>query len=1067
MDNVNNYSENLNKKLEEGFKKESKSVFGFFIRNYRVTYLIIAMIFAMGLYSLFSLPREAEPEVKVPYAVVNTLYLGASPTDVEDLVTNKIEDKINNLENLTKYTSSSSLGLSSVFVEFNAEADLKESFRKLREAVDEVKSELPAEAEDPVVTEIRMSDYPIVTYSLVGNYSDGELKNFADDLSQELEGIKDVSKVNVIGGVVREFQIIVDQTKLANFNISLPQVVSAISGNNFNLPAGDIEIDGFKYNVRVEGRIEEGYDLNNLVIATYQDSPVFLSDIALVKDGYKEKTSQSRIGFPGEAPKNAISLQLYKKVGGNILNIVSDSQAVIDNAFNDSLLPADLIVEKTNDNSVYIKDDINTLGKSALQTFILIALILLLILSLRGAIITALSVPIAFLMSFFFLNIQDMTLNSMVLFSLVLSLGLMVDNSIVIIEGINEYVERHKKSIYKATILSVWNFKWPIIAGTLTTVSAFIPMLLVSGILGEYMSIIPKTITVTLLSSLFVALVIIPTLTHRLIKLKKQGGANRSKKRHIVIESLMQKAYKAYRENLYPILINKKKRIVVVTVSWLLFLAAVSVPAIGLMKIEMFPKVDFDYLYINMELPAGANLEQTNQTAEQVEEYVKNIPELSNYIVGLGFLASSYEGETNSSALHNGNIVVNLVDASKRDRNSYEIAESLRNEIKGIQGAKVTVVEMAAGPPSGAPIEVRIFGDNIADSSLAANKISSILNNIKGVVNVNDSLEDSTGEFTFSLDRQKINYYGLNVMTVASTIRNAIYGTTASSVTIDNEDVDIVVKYDQDTFNNVNDLESILIFTPSGESIQLKQVADLKLEPSLLSINHRDGENIVTVTASLEEGASLQNVLNEFDTNLAQNVLPAGVDIKVGGETEDIQKSFNDLFESMIVAVLLILFILVLQFNSFKQPLIILFSFPLSIIGVIIGLKLLGQPFSITVFIGIVSLAGIVVNDAIVLIDKINKNIKNGMEFFESIIDGGISRMQPIILTSITTIAGVAPLIYANEMWKGLSLTVIFGLAFSTVLNLSIIPVLYAMMCHKRYKKENKDNINSFLDEVK
>lgn len=1049
MNNPNNYSENLEHNLDEGFKKESKSAFGFFIKNYRVTYLIIAMIVVVGFFSLFSLPREADPEVKVPYIMVNTVYLGASPVDVEDLVTNKIEEKINNLDNLTKYTSSSNLGFSSIFVEFNAEADLDESFKKLREAVDEAQPQLPQEAEDPVVTEIRMSDFPIVTYSLVGDYDDGELKSLADDLKGELEDIRDVSKVEIIGGVVREFQVIVDQTKLANFKISLPQVVAAISNNNFNFPAGNIEVDEFKYNVRIQGKIDKGYDLNNLVVTTYQGSPVFLSDIALVKDAYQEKTSQSRIGFPGEDSRNAISIQIYKKVGGNILNIVDDAQSTIDSAFDSGLLPLDLTAEKTNDNSVYIKDDINTLGKSAVQTFILIALILLLILSWKGAIITALSVPLAFLMSFFFLKTQGMTLNSMVLFSLVLSLGLMVDNSIVIIEGINDYVEKQGKSIYRSALLSVWNFKWPIIAGTLTTVSAFVPMLLVSGIMGEYLSIIPKTISVTLLSSLFVALIIIPTLTYKLIKLKK-GTVNRSKRRHVVISKFMAGLQVKYREKLAPILINRKKRIIVITVSWLLFLVALAIPASGLMKIEMFPKVDFDYFFINIELPVGSNLEQTNRVAKEVETSVKNIPEMSNYIIGLGSLASSYQGGGSSSALHNANVVVNLINKDERERSSYDIAESIRAEVENIQGSKVTVVEMEAGPPSGAPIEVRILGNDISATSLVAEKAIDILDNIDGVINIDDSLDDSTGEFTFSLDRQKINYYGLNVMTVASTIRAAIYGTKASAINIDDEDVDIVVQYDRTAFKDVNDLESILLFTPTGENIQLKQIADLKLEPALLSINHRDGENIVTVTASIEDSVDLKTVLKEFDNNLSLLDMPEGVSVNVGGETEDIEQSFTDLFQSMIVAVLLIFFILVLQFNSFKQPFIILFSFPLSIIGVIIGLNLLGQAFSITVFIGVVALAGIVVNDAIVLIDKINKNIKNGMEFFEAIIDGGVSRMQPIILTSVTTIAGVIPLIYANEMWKGLSLTVIFGLIFSTFLNLTIIPILYAMMCRRK-----------------
>jgi HAE1 family hydrophobic/amphiphilic exporter-1 len=801
--------------------------------------------------------------------------------------------------------------------------------------------------------------------------------------------------------------------------------------------------------VRIKGKITQASDLNTLVIATYNDSPVFLEDVATIKDTYKEKATESRIAYPGEEPKNTISLQIYKKVGGNILNIVDNSEKAISSLQTNNILPSTIKIEKTNDNSKYIKDDLNILGGSAIQTFILIALILLVILSLRGAVITALAVPIAFLMSFIFLMLQDMTINSMVLFSLVLSLGLMVDNAIVVIEGINEYVVKHKRSVYEAAILSVWNFKAAITSGTLTTVAAFFPMLLVSGIMGEYISIVPKTLIVTLLSSLFVALIIIPTLVTKFLKIKTDNnGGGRNKKRHQVINKQMSKLGVRYRKLLNNILPYKKKRRTIIISAWILFILAIAIPVSGLMHIQMLPKIDFEYFYVNIKLPTGSSLDKTKQITTKVENEVATIPELKNYVTSIGSEISSMM-ITSSDSRNKSTITVNIEAKENRDRTSFAIAESLRQELKNIQGAEVTVNEMSAGPPSGAPIEVRIFSDNSKTLSTYSEKIMKYLENVDGAINIETSLSDATGEFVFSINRQKANYYSLNTTAIASTVRNAISGTTASSVNLNDEDIDIVVKYAQEDFTNIDDIKNLLIINQKGEEIPLKQVADLNLEPSLLAIEHKEGKQIATVTAELKKGADLQEITKNFEKELETYNLPDNSSIEIGGENEAIQESYMELFYSMIIAIFLIGAILILQFNSFKQPLIILFALPLAIIGVIFGLFAIGQAFSIAVFIGIIALAGIVVNDAIVLIDRINKNIKDGLEFSEAIIEGGVARMQPILITSITTIAGITPLIYANELWRGLSLAIIFGLIFSTVLNLVIVPILYTSLCKK------------------
>ncbi|MFH1427390.1 MAG: efflux RND transporter permease subunit [Patescibacteria group bacterium] len=1047
---LNNYKKNIDDLLTKGLKKESRSMAGFFIRNFRFTYLIILAILVLGAFSLFSLPREADPEVKIPIAVVTTIFPGATPTDTEELITNKIEEKIKNLDDLKRYTSSSGQGVSSVVIEFAAEADLKDSYQKLRDEVSKAKPSLPPEAEDPIVTEIRISDMPIVTYSIVcqeDGREDCQIRDFVDRIQTALEGIADVSKVEIVGEEEREFQILASQTKLASYNISLGQIISAIARTNYNLPAGNIDIDGFNYSVRVKGKFKEISNLEEMVVTTFNNTPIYLKDIALVRDGFKERKTESRIGLPGQLTKDTISFQVYKKTGGNIINIVEAADLTV-KKLKEKNLPKFLTIIKTNDNSWFIKDTLNTLGRSGLQTMVLIILLLFLVLGLRGAIITGVSVPIAFLIAFIFLYTNDQTLNSIVLYSLVISLGLMVDNSIIIMEGINEYITYHNKTPLEAALLSVWNFKWAITAGTLTTVAAFAPMLLVSGILGEFFSYIPKTISATLISSLFVALVIIPTLSSRFIKTKANGlqvGGQDKKiihKRHKRFAGYINKIKKVYVRLMWSLLPNKKRRRLFMATAWILFILAVAIPATGMMKIEMFPPIDFDTFWITIEMPVGTTLENTKAKAAEVEEIVADIPELKSYVTSLGSLFS-FDMGGGSSGAHVATIAVNIVDRSERDRKSYVIANECRKKVEATQGAIVKLEEGSAGPPTGAPIEVRIYGPETQELTIISTQIVNFLEDIEGTLNINDSLEEATGEFTFVIDKQQANYYGLDIITIASTLRNAIYGAKASAVTIGGEDIDITVKYDKDKFISVRDLENILIFTPKGENIALRQIAELSLEPSLLAINHRDGEEIVTVSAQKEDKANLAVILEELEKKINALNLPSGYRIEVGGEIEDIEQSYRELFLSMIVAVILIAFILVLQFNSFRQPFIILTTLPLAIIGVIIGLNILRMPFSFPAFLGIISLGGIAVNDAIVLVDRINKNCQAGMERVEAIIEAGQARMQPIFLTSLTTIAGIFPLLWASELWRPFSITLIFGLTFSTALVLVVVPILY------------------------
>lgn len=1048
--------ESIEQDIEKGLEETRHSLAGFFVRKFRLTYLLLLVIILIGAYAITTLPKEAEPEVRVPFAVVTVAYPGANPTDVEELVVDKLEEKIKDLDNLKTYRGSAGMGVASVFVEFTAEADIDRSIDDLEAAVDEATPNLPEAANDPIVTEISFNDIPIVTYSLVGNYSDQEMKRYADRLQTAFEGMKDISKAPIIGGIEREYQILVRQPALATFNLSIGQVIQAISQSNINMPAGDIDINGYSYTVRVQGKFQDIEDINTVIVAYSEGAPIYIGDVAEILDTTKDTKSISTIGIGNGQPQNTVSIQIFKKTGGNILNIAEHAEKTIAELFESGDIPEDIDVVKTNDNSVYIKEDITRLGTSGIQTMFLIVLILFAVLGIRGALITGFSVPIAFLMAFMFIMWQGMTINSMVLFSLVLSLGLMVDNSIIVMEGINEYMHRYGKSPRDAALLSIWNYKWSIISGTMTTVAAFLPMLLVSGIMGEYMGILPKTITATLISSLFVALIIIPALCAKFYKDPEKQLEEKKHKTHrsAKLRHFIEKIQVTYVSFLRDVLPNKKKRRRAISIAIGLMVLTILLPITGIMKVNMFPAVDIDYFAVNIELPTGSTLEKTHEVTQEAEAIIRQIPELDNYVSSVGSGFSAFAGESAASGSHVASIVVNLVDGKERNRQSYEIADSIRPQLEAITSGTVRVEELTAGPPTGAPFEVRVFGDDLGTLTTLTEEIRTIAEQIPGLINVEDTIDESSGEFTFTIDRERVTYYGLNVGTVSQSIRQAIYGADATNVTVHGEDIDVTVKYDENSLQDANDLGNIVLLSPTVGQVPIRQVATLSLEPSVYQISHLDGEKVLRVRASTDTGADLRKITTEFNKRQKEQIeLPEGYRIEVGGQTEDIQQSFTEIFLSFFVSLFLIILILVLQFDSFKKPFVIIFSLPLAIVGAFFGLTILGLDFSLPAFIGIVSLTGIVVNDAIVLIDRINKNLERNMDFFDGVIEAGVARTEPIFLTSITTIAGVFPLALSEAMWAGLGFSIIFGLLFSTVLVLVFIPIVFTSLMKKDYDK--------------
>jgi multidrug efflux pump subunit AcrB len=1063
----------MNPQEHRDIESAANSFWGFFVTNWRVTILTILILIIGGFGSLLSLPLESDPEVKIPIAVVSTVYPGASPADIEKLVTDRIEEKLKNLENLDKLTSSSSEGVSSVTVEFDASANLTESLRNLRDEVDNIKADLPEDANDPMVIEISVSDNPIVTVSLLANLPPAEMKIYGEDLQDILEGVSGVSEVLLSGLENEEMQVLVNIQKLEGFGISLNSVVNAIAANHIDFPIGSIRTNEFYYQASLKAQFDTAEELLALPIASRSNQNIYLRDVATVREAFAATTTDARVYQPSEkAYYDSITLQVKKKTGANITNTVDRVKTAVE-AYQKKTLPPQAEVLITNDWSKYVKDDINTLGTSGIQTVLIIFVVLFIALGVKEALMVGLTIPLIFLLTFIGLSLAGETINSLVLFALVLSLGLLVDTSIVMMEGIHEAVKQKGLSGREAALLAINTYKTPLISGTLTTVAVFIPMMMMTGIMGEYIKHIPITIAITLFSSLFVAIMILSAIAARVFR---SYHATDKKDKEPILNKILVPIRVKYLRQLEALFSSKRKRVTLILSLVVTFLVAMTFPFVGILKVEMFPSVDFDFFSVDIKLPTGATLQETAKVVESVEKMVEDLPELTNFVTILGSASSLNPlGGGGSSGGNRAQITVNLTDMNTRNIKSYVLADQIRAKVNQITEAEVTVQELDAGPPSGAPIEVRVLGDDVNKLEAFSIIVMQELAQIPGTRDITNDAEHGTGEFHFTLKRDRLNYYGVTAAGVAADLRAAVFGNNSVKILRNGKETPVVVSLDfrnevckndkntqllelrdkvticRNNPENISQIKNLMLTTPRG-LVPVSELADVEIFPAITTIRHRDTATVVNVKSYTKDDALPTEITAELQKRIAENVAtPEGIRLDFGGETEDITESFQSLFNAMIIGVFLIVLILVLQFNSFRQPLIIMFTLPLALIGVFFGLALMGRNFSFPGFIGIVALCGVVVNDAIVLIDGINQNIRKfKMEPKAAIIKAGGDRLQPVILTTVTTVAGVIPLAFANEMWGDLAWTIAFGITFATILTLFMVPILYAALENKK-----------------
>ena len=1099
-----------------------KSWLNFFVVNFRVVILMIMLISAWGIYSFMKLPRESNPEVKIPIAVVITTYPGVGPTDMEELVTKKVEAGISGISGIDRISSNSSNSLSSVTVEFGAKEDLDDSLRKLRDQVNSLKNDLPEDANDPIVQEISFDDQPILTLALTGPYDGLTLRKYADDIKDELEKIPGAREVNVSGGDEREFEVAYDPQKLTFYSISPDQANQIIAATNLAFPSGTFKGKEYNYPVRTDARFFDAKKLANIpIFHTDQGAIVYLRDIADIKEKSIERSVLSRFSIEGHEPQEAVTISVVKKTGGSILNVVDESTKVLDTEV--SKLEG-VKYDKIVDMAKYIRMDFDQLTHDFILTLILVFAILFLIVGLKEALVAGLAIPLVFFTSFGVMLSTGLTLNFLSIFSLILSLGLLVDDAIVVVSATKQYLRTGKFTPEEAVLLVLNDFKVVLTTTTLTTVWAFLPLISASGIIGEFIKSIPITVSVTLIASLLIALMINHPLaavlerirlTRNLLfaymaglfgiavilalqgkilyyilaiipfaiaiymgrwyrakgkeklllnearvaeewkddelikgKLRRAGedhaGKNLWKRlQHGIIN--FNAVLPVYEKYLKKALVTKKRRWQVMGATFGLFVIACLLPATGIVPMEFFPASDQEFIYINFRAPTGLVLAKTNDIISNVENKLLSVPEIDNFstIVGQQGAGGDFAIGLSSSS-HLGSITITLSDPDERKRTSYDIAEVLRKEFEPINEAEVTVSTPSGGPPAGSAFEARVVGDDLQTLDKIANDLKPVLASISGVVNADVSLKDSPAEYTFSLDPARLELYNLNAAYVGSVLRMAISGNEVTKIIRDGKEIKIMARFNKDRLPTLESVQNIQILNLRKQPVFLKDVAKIELKPSVDSISRIDQKRVVLLSADAAGKARPAAILTEFQSKVKDDYkLPAGYSITYGGENEENAESVMSIMRAMVVAGLLIISTLIIQFNSFKKATIVLIAIPLALIGVFFGLAIMRINLSFPGLIGILALFGIVVKNSIILIDKINLNLKSNIPFVDSVIDAGKSRLEAIFITSICTIIGIIPITLSNEMWMGLGTAIIFGLMLSSFMTLFMVPVLF------------------------
>lgn len=1032
-----------------------------FAIQHRTTVIILILFIAiMGTMAYFTIPRESSPDITFPFIGVFSNYQGTSPSDMESLVTRPLEQKLKAITDIKEMTSVSKEGASQIFMEFNPDVDTDTALQKVRDKVSQARSELPSDIDDPSVTEFSSSDWPIMLVVVSGDVGLVQLKKVAEEMKDEIEGVYGVLDAKLLGGLEREIRVEFDQDRLSSYGLTLSNVVQTVQNNNKNVPAGTLDIGEARYMMKAPGEFQSPDEINNLVVAVRNKQPIYINDIAEIRDTFADRTSYSRLNRV-----ESVSIEVTKRAGENILRIAKDIKAIV--ARYQETLPDQITVTVTSDASKDVHIMVADLENNMASGMILVLLVIFASMGFRNATLVGLSLPLSMLLAFFVLQMFGITMNFIVLFSLILASGMLVDNAIVIIDNIYRHHTVERKPLVQAAMEATAEVAWPVISSTVTTVVAFLPLLYWPGMMGEFMGYLPKTVIITLLASLFVSLIINPALASIFIKKSKRD------------EKIMEREN---REQFGPIIRLYRKALGFTLNYRILFLALffgslfafIYIYQKSGLGVTLFPDSEPTRMTVKVTTPEGTNVTQTNNFAVQAEAIVAqygNIQYVTTSVGGDGPNTARLEIEMVDRELRKDAGQPGTDDGKIYFRNSNQTMEAMREELAAkIVGAEVVVSKQDMGPPTGAPVNVEVHGSDFAVMSKISETLQDKIRNIPGVVDLRDDYEAGLPEIQVKIDKERAALLGLDVSLVGYVIKAAAQGVKIGTYREGDDEFDIIARLPEEQRQNIQNIMRLRIPSYTGEQIPLTSVATVKTTSGLSAIRHIEQKRVISVSSNVAQGFNAQQVLAEVRKIAAGMELPAGYSLEYTGENKEMQETQVFLTRAFLIALLLIAMVLVLQFDSILAPFIVMTSVILSLIGVFMSLVVLQSPFVLVMTgIGVICLAGVVVNNAIVLIDYMNVLRKQGKEFIEAVLLAGSTRFRPVMLTAVTTVLGLLPMAFGisldvhtwkivsgsdmSQYWIALSTAVIFGLGVATLLTLFVVPCLYSLFFYRKPKE--------------
>ncbi|MBX7043567.1 MAG: efflux RND transporter permease subunit [Ignavibacteria bacterium] len=1024
------------------------------VDNKVTVYILMALVLIIGAFSYTSIPKEAAPSITIPNIFVTTAYIGVSPQDIENLVTQEIEKEVKGIKDVKEVTSISQESFSFVNIEFNPDVVIDDALQKVRDKVAIAKTKMPVDIEEPVVSEINLSEQPMLFINLSGNFGLATLKDIADNLSDDIEAISGVLSADVKGGLEREVKVNVDAMRLKFYNLSFNDIIQKIGAENLSIPGGSVDIGKQNYLIRVPGEFDDPAKISDIVIKSDRDMPIYVRDVAQVIYGFKERTTMSR-----ENGQEAVSLVVKKRSGENIIRIADEIKALVKSK--ESQFPKGLKISYTGDASKSIRTTVHELENGIITGFLLVCIILLASMGLKNAFLVATSIPFSFLISFIVLYAMGITMNIVVLFALILVLGIIVDDAIVVVENIYRLQEAEGYNAHDAAIEGPREVQIPVTIATLTIISSFAPLLFFPGIVGEFMKYLPITLIVCLFSSLFVALVFSPVLADQFINFKKDRERLEKKNKwynfivrfHLWFDEVFAGIVKKYERTIRFSLRHRKLTIIGIVAFLIIVFVLYGKFNNG---IEFFPSVEPQQAYIYVNMPVGTNLAKSNDVVKKIEEKLPPFKDIEYYLTNVGSVIGEGFGSESSNK---STVTLSFFDKEDRSQSSFKTIEEIRDAISNITTADVRIQKQQGGPPTGPPVNIEISGDDFNKLGILSEEVKRKIQDIPGLKDLKDDFDEARPEIRVKIDREKAALYGMSTAVIASNIRTAINGTTASKFRVGEDEYDITVRLDSAQRENIRSIEDIYLPGKDGAKVPLTSVSTIEFSGGIGAINRKDLKRVVTVSANAE-GRLGNEVLADAITALKDFQLPPGYQINYTGEQEEQQESSSFLANAFLVSLLLVFFFLVIEFNSITSPIIIMFTVLLSLIGVLIGLLVTNTPFGIIMTgIGVISLGGIVVRNAIILLDFALELEKRGHTRMEALVQAGMIRLRPVALTAAATIAGLIPLTTGVDFdwrtfswiiggqntafWRPMGVAIIFGLAVATFLTLVIVPTIF------------------------